>query len=152
MKDLQIRLVLPEDKENYVTMRYALWPSLPLEEHAKDFDALQAGDRTCQRYGVVALARNNQGAGFMDFSIRSYVDGSTKQPVAHLEGIWVKEEYQRRGIGKALVTFFEKWAAENGFVEISSDADIENVISHHAHEKWGFSEVDRIVIFRKPLK
>ena len=146
-----VRFVSPDDRDSYCRLRFQLWPELPLAEHHKDFDHLIKNDANNACFGAVAYLDNGIAAGFIDFSIRSYVDGCTQTPVAHLEGILVDPAYQRRGVGKKLVAFFEEWARKNNFVEISSDADIDNLISHHAHKDWGFDEVDRIVIFRKPL-
>jgi aminoglycoside 6'-N-acetyltransferase I len=36
--------------------------------------------------------------------------------------------------------------------ELGSDAAIDNSLSHAAHFGWGFSETERIVYFRKPLR
>jgi aminoglycoside 6'-N-acetyltransferase I len=38
-----------------------------------------------------------------------------------------------------------------GFRELGSDSLIENQAAHEAHARWGFSETERVVYFRKPL-
>jgi aminoglycoside 6'-N-acetyltransferase I len=68
-----------------------------------------------------------------------------------LEGIFVREEFRRRGIGARLMAYAEEFVAARGFTEIGSDTDIANRASHAAHRSWGFVETERVVYFRKVL-
>jgi aminoglycoside 6'-N-acetyltransferase I len=71
--------------------------------------------------------------------------------VPYLEGWFVDEARQRQGVGRALIDFVADWARSVGFSEIASDAELENVLSQHAHKRLGFSEVERTVYFIKDL-
>jgi aminoglycoside 6'-N-acetyltransferase I len=44
------------------------------------------------------------------------------------------------------------WAKAKGFTEIASDTWLENESSIMAHKALGYTEVERIVCFVKPLK
>ena len=63
----------------------------------------------------------------------------------------MEESFRRRGIGTALVRAAEQWARDQGCSEFASDAEIENDISVTAHKALGFTEVSRVVCFRKDL-
>jgi aminoglycoside 6'-N-acetyltransferase I len=45
----------------------------------------------------------------------------------------------------------EEWGRAQGCTEFASDALIENVVSIAAHRALGFTEIDRVVTFRKDL-
>jgi aminoglycoside 6'-N-acetyltransferase I len=71
--------------------------------------------------------------------------------VPFLEGIFVRPQFRRRGIGARLIAHMEAFLVARGFDEIGSDALIDNHESHAAHCGWGFSETERVVYFRKAL-
>jgi aminoglycoside 6'-N-acetyltransferase I len=96
---------------------------------------------------------NNEGAiAFMNLSLRSdYVPGATHSPVAYVEGIYVRDEYRKQGIGASLIKSAQEWALEQGCSELASDALIDNTASHEFHAKIGFQEVERTVFFIKSI-
>ncbi|MEQ8993378.1 MAG: GNAT family N-acetyltransferase [Pseudomonadales bacterium] len=71
--------------------------------------------------------------------------------MAFLEGIFVAPDARRRSIARALVAAVGHWARRRGMVELASDADIANTVSHTTHRALGFQETERVVFFRKPL-
>jgi aminoglycoside 6'-N-acetyltransferase I len=73
------------------------------------------------------------------------------QPVPFLEGIFVRPQFRRLGVGARLIAHIEDFVAARGFHELGSDALIDNHESHAAHRGWGFSEMERVVYFRKIL-
>lgn len=89
---------------------------------------------------------------FIHLSIRNdYVEGATELPVAYIEGIYVKPDYQKQGIAAALLKVAEDWAKQKGLDQIASDTDQNNLGSIDFHKKIGFTEVERIVCFIKDL-
>lgn len=88
----------------------------------------------------------------MNLSLRhDYVPGVTQSPVAYIEGIYVKENYRKQGIGKALIQYAEQWAIEQGCTQLASDALLENTERYEFHTHIGFEEVERVVCFIKPV-
>ena len=83
--------------------------------------------------------------------LTEYVPGATQSPVAYVEGIYVKEEYRKQGVGKSLIQYAQQWALEHGCVELASDALLENTASYEFHTKVGFQEVERVVTFIKQI-
>lgn len=89
---------------------------------------------------------------FIHLSIRNdYVEGATELPVAYIEGIYVKPDYQKQGIAGSLIKVAEDWAKQKGLNQIASDTDLNNLVSIDFHHKTGFTEVERIVCFIKNL-
>ncbi len=100
------------------------------------------------------LIRDDDGTaiGFMNLSLRyEYVPGATQNPVAYVEGIYIKDKYRKQGVGTHLIQFAERWAFEHGCVELASDALLENTASYEFHTKTGFQEVERVVTFIKQI-
>ena len=102
---------------------------------------------------VVIVAERDGGGlcGFAEVGTRSFAEGCESFPVAYLEGWYVDDDHRGRGVGKALVRAVIEWATARGFSEIASDTHVTNHTSQQAHERLGFVEVDRAVLYRKPL-
>jgi aminoglycoside 6'-N-acetyltransferase I len=145
--DLRVRVLEASDGPAWAEMRAALWPEASAEEHARDIDDVLRSDRV---WGFIAEV-HGMPAGFAELAIRDYANGCASRPVPFLEGIFVREEFRRRGIGARLMAYAEEFVAARGFTEIGSDTDIANRASHAAHRSWGFVETERVVYFRKVL-
>lgn len=90
--------------------------------------------------------------GFAQCNLRyEYVEGTKTSPVGYLEGIFVKEEYRKRGYAKELLSACEQWAKEQGCREFASDCELSNSESLVFHLKNGFNEANRIICFKKAL-
>ena len=136
------------DKAVWAEMRAALWPEEAVNAHALEIDdILRSGDV----WGFVAETKDRAPVGFAEVAIRKYANGCDSQPVPFLEGIWVRQEFRRQGIGAALIRYLEAFLVARGYRELGSDALIDNLISHDSHRHWGFSETERVVYFRKTL-
>lgn len=144
-----IRKMSQADSQLWAEMRFKLWGRHSIDEHLGDIERMLGGGR---RVGYIILLPDHAPGGFAEICIREYANGCTAQPVPFLEGIWVDPKHRRNGIGRLLVEKITEDLLEQGFLELCSDADIRNRRSHLAHAKWGFSETERVVYFRKPLK
>jgi len=143
-----IREMGAPDRAVWAEMRGALWPESSLAAHAQELaEMLGSGEA----WGFLAEAADGAAAGFAEVAIRKYANGCTTRPVPFLEGIWVRAEFRRRGVGARLIAHVGAFAAARGFRELGSDAELDNRISHAAHRGWGFTETERVVYFRKAL-
>jgi aminoglycoside 6'-N-acetyltransferase I len=146
--NISIREMGAADRAAWAEMRGALWPEETAQEHATGIDEIVGLN---DAWGFIAETVDGTPVGFAELAIRKYANGCTARPVPFLEGIWVRAEFRRRGIGARLIAHVGAFAADRGFREIGSDTEIENRTSHAAHRSWGFSETERVVYFRKAL-
>ena len=146
---MRIRAYEPGDASEWLRMRAALWPDEPRTALADGMPEWLARPDTV----VLVAERSDAGglAGFAEVGTRPYADGCDTSPVAYLEGWYVDADVRRRGVGAALVRAAEGWARARGLREFASDALLDNVTSHRAHEAVGFAEVERAVRYRKAL-
>jgi aminoglycoside 6'-N-acetyltransferase I len=137
------------DRAIWLDMRIALWPDETPRDHAEMIDEMLSGG---DAWGLVAEAADGAAIGFAEIAERKYANGCDTRPVAFLEGVWVKPQFRRRGIGARLIAQAQTFLAARGFRELGSDTQIDNHSSQAAHLAWGFSETERVVYFRKVLK
>ena len=147
---MQLRAVQHSDAAYWERMRQQLWPSAP-GEHAREIAAFFAGKLPEPAEVLLAFDDAGRAIGFAEISIRPFAEGSYEGPVAYLEGWFVEEANRRQGVGAALLAAVEDWARAQGLSELCSDAEIDNAVSQTSHRALGFTEVARIVCFRKTL-
>jgi aminoglycoside 6'-N-acetyltransferase I len=102
---------------------------------------------------VVFVAEwEGQIVGFLELGYRQYAPGCSSSPVPFIEGWYVEPGVRKQGIGRALVTAAETHARGAGHAEIASDAEFDNDDGVAAHKALGYSIIERVVCFRKPLR
>jgi aminoglycoside 6'-N-acetyltransferase I len=141
---MKVRPYAPGDRRGYQRMREALWPDCS----DADNDSWFARDDA-----TTFLATRDDGSlcGFVEVGSRPYAEGCESSPVGYVEGWWVAPDMRCQGVGRALLHAAEDWARSRGYTEMGSDALIDNSGSHAAHGRCGYSEVERLVMFRKSL-
>jgi aminoglycoside 6'-N-acetyltransferase I len=142
-----IRIAQQADLVAWSLLRSELWPDCSAERHKLEIAQL------VDSHGIVALAEvNGEIVGFAEASIRDdHVEGTSITPVPYLEGWFVSKDFRRIGIGKALLAFIEAWALKQGFRELASDAEVDNLPAIQTHRRRGFEETGRTVHFVKRL-
>ena len=143
-----VRKMKGSDIPDWIVMRRQLWSDTSDVVHRKDMGNMISGTTS---FAYIALADNDEKAGFAEVSIRDYANGCTRQPVPFLEGIWVSSDHRREGVGRKLIEAITAEMRSQGYSELCSDADDQNFESHRAHENWGFEETARVIYFRKSL-
>ena len=129
-------------------MTRALFPHASPEECASDLRAILARPDAA----LFVAEREGEGlAGFVEVGARSIADGCATSPVGYIEAWYVDPDVRRSGLGGALIAAAESWARERGYREMASDALIGNDVSHAAHGSLGYTEVDRVITYRKDL-
>ena len=130
-------------------MRLRLWPHCEPADNEEDMAAL-ADPKGALRVVFLAFF-DDRPVGFAEISERSVVAGAGNAPAAHLEGWWVEDALQRRGIGGALVRAAADWARREGYAFFGSDVEIDNLVSQKAHAALGFVEQGRVVNYLMTL-
>jgi aminoglycoside 6'-N-acetyltransferase I len=139
-----IRTYRSEDYAEWRRMRSSLWP----DQTDADMAAwLARPDATV----IVAVRAIGSLSGFVEIGERTNADGCETSPVAYVEGWWVDADVRRQGIGAKLIEAAESFARSRGYRELGSDTELHNVISQRAHERLGFQDHDRVVLYRKVL-
>ena len=124
-----------------------LWPDNEPEDMEEEFAALLS-----KPDAAVFLAAEGEAIGFAQCQLRrDYVEGTDSSPVGYLEGIFIREEYRRKGIAKQLLKACEDWAGEQGCTEFASDCELTNYDSFRFHLALGFLEANRIICFTKKI-
>lgn len=137
------------DEESLASLAALLWGSHAREEMLREFSRLIVHEEA----GVFLGYQGEEPIGFAQCQLRhDYVEGTQSSPVGYLEGIFVKEEFRRRGFGGELLRECEKWALGKGCTEFASDCELENDDSFHFHMAEGFAEANRVVCFCKQLQ
>ena len=133
----------------WLSLRSELWPHCPKEQHLEEMKTyLSSGDKS-----IFLAFHENTVIGFCECSIRhDYVEGSTANPTAYLEGIFVAVAFRKQRIATNLLQYAEIWAKKLGCHELGSDANISNQASIDMHLSLGFIEKSRIVHFIKSIR
>lgn len=147
---MQTRIIEQCDVAEWARMREQLWPE-QRAEHEREIAVFFAGHRRDPAEVILAIGDEGQPIGFAEVTLRSHAEGCSTTPVAYLEGWFVEAEYRGRGVGTMLMTAVEDWARAQGCTELASDTEWHNTASQAAHRALGFTEVDRIVCFKKEL-
>lgn len=146
----RVRPCAGAQEPGWLALRQALWPEGSAAEHEEEMRSFVA---TPERYGqFIGLDEAGQALGFVEVAMRhDYVNGTESSPVAFVEGLYVRPDSRRCGLGAALMAAAEAWARSQGCSELASDALLDNRVSHQTHLALGFEETERVVYFRKRL-
>lgn len=126
---INIKVATKEDIDSWVKMRLELWSTSNGEELRKELQEM-VGTNTFQ--GWIAFEGDKK-IGFAEASIRPFANGCESRPVVFFEGVWVCDSYRNKGVGREFVKAVEDWAKQNGIMEIGSDAELTNTLSHDCH-------------------
>lgn len=147
--DFAVRPLREQDLDEWLRLRKMLWDENDAEEHRSEMlDILGHADTQ-----LVLVADRGDGKliGFLEASIRPFVEDCETDHVGYLEGWFVEPDERRKGVGRELVGTAERWARQKGCTEMASDAEVGNDRSIAAHASLGYKETSRLVHLRKEL-
>lgn len=151
---MRIREIQRQDRAEWLRLLLGLYAGSSEADHAPSVDAFLDGSasRSLLPSAVFVAERADSGlCGFLELSVRNYAEGCAGA-TPYVESWYVDSDVRGAGIGRRLVRAAEVWAQQNGFSELASDAEASNTLSQQVHLAVGFSEVERIVVFRKDLR
>ena len=144
-----VRPISEKDLSEWFRLRRKLWDATGDDGHKAEM--LDILDHSDTQFVVVADSGNGKLAGFLEASIRPFVEDCESDNVGYLEGWFIDPEYRRQGLGRMLVAAAEEWARRKGCTEMASDAELGNEMSLAAHTRLGYQETSRLVHLRKEL-
>ncbi|MGX4687362.1 aminoglycoside 6'-N-acetyltransferase [Vagococcus sp. JNUCC 83] len=125
-----------------------LWESHSRKELEKEYQEIINKDNAV----IFLIYIKAKIVGFAHCQLRyDYVEGTRSSPVGYLEGIFVEEQFRKQGLAKQLLLVCEAWIKEKGCYEFASDSDLNNLESYQFHQASGFTEVNRIICYKKYL-
>lgn len=144
-----VRPLQEKDLGEWLRLRKLLWDAINDDDHRTEMvDIVEHSDT---QFVVVADTGNGRLGGFLEASIRPFVEDCHTDHVGYLEGWFVEADYRRQGLGGELVAAAEQWARSRGCTEMASDAEMGNETSIAVHTRVGYTETSRLVHFRKDL-
>ena len=150
---MRIREIQAEDRDEWLRLLLDLYAGSTEKDHSQIVDAYLAGASTNHLIPDIVLVAERSGSalgGFLELSVRNYAEGCVGA-TPYIESWYVDPDIRRSGIGRKLVEAAELWALSQGYRELASDAELSNAASHSAHEAVGFTEVERVVHYRKRI-
>ncbi len=144
-----VRPILERDYADWFRLRKSLWDESSEDEHRTEMTDIIEHIET--QLVLVATTSGGRLVGFLEASIRPFVEDCHSDHVGYLEGWFVEAEFRQHGLGKRLVKTAENWAREKGCEEMASDSEIGNDLSLKAHLGLGYQETSRLVHLRKDL-
>ncbi len=148
-QNYRVREVTANDASEWFRLRKLLWDESSDDEHRVEMLDIYEHNET--QLVLVVETDNGKLVGFLEASIRPFVEDCHSDHVGYLEGWFVEPEYRKHGIGRHLVKTAENWAREKGCTEMASDSEIGNDLSLSAHQNLGYEETSRLVHLRKDL-
>ncbi|MBR6643258.1 MAG: GNAT family N-acetyltransferase [Lachnospiraceae bacterium] len=148
---MNLTIYKAKEKDVLTVARLAIqmWEDNVLAELAAELAELMKSPEAVVFLGEV----DGQAIGFAQCQLRhDYVEGTETSPVGYLEGIFIEEEYRRKGFAKQLLAACEEWAKEQGCTEFASDCELDNTESLKFHLSLGFEEANRVICFAKKLE
>ena len=144
----KIRRAQVKDAETLALLAIQMWEDHEVAELADEFrEIVGKDDAVC----FITFAEDRPVA-FAQCQLRyDYVEGTESFPVGYLEGIFVSEDYRKKGLAAKLLAECEKWAKGKDCTEFASDCELDNESSLRFHLALGFEEVNRVICFRKTL-
>ena len=99
------------------------------------------------REQVFVACRDGAVAGFIH--VEKY-DTLYFETMCNVLGLAVKKDFQKTGIGKALVTAAETWAKENGIKFMRVNSGITRTVAHEFYKRLGYeSEKEQLRFIKK---
>jgi aminoglycoside 6'-N-acetyltransferase I len=145
----RVRQLEEKDIDQWAKLRQHLWDGLSDEENSVKMTGNYEHSDT--QLALVSESSEGNLIGFLEASVRPFVEDCHSENVGYLEGWWIEPDYRRNGIGRNLVSAAEQWARGKGCEEMASDSELGNDLSLEAHLRLGYEETSRLVHLRKEL-
>lgn len=144
-----VRPLRESDLNEWFRLRKLLWDATSDDDHKSEM--LDILDHPDSQHVLFADSGSGRLIGFLEVSIRPFVEDCSTDHVGYLEGWFVDPQFRKNGVGRELVRHAEAWARERGCSEMASDAEVGNDSSLAAHQNLGYAVTSRLIHLRKEL-
>lgn len=144
-----VRPLRETDLDEWLRLRKILWDEISEDDHKSEM--IDILDHYDSQFVLFADCGDGKLVGFLEASIRPFVEDCSTDHVGYLEGWFVEPQFRKFGIGRSLVREAEAWARDRGCTEMASDAELGNDLSLAAHLNLGYQETSRLIHLRKEL-
>lgn len=145
---IAVRQAGEADFDTWAALLAKLHPDTSVEDFRAEVEQLV---RLPEPYLVFLAEDAGTAIGLLDARVRNYAEGAPNLRAAYVEDLWVAPERRGEGIAGLLLAAVENWARGHGLDWLGSDTWPDNEKSLRWHERAGFVEVERLVVFGKPL-
>ena len=144
MDNIKIRTVSIDDADDIcaISGKYLGYPCEPSLVREK------IGNLNPDREAVFVAVKDDNSVGYIH--VEKY-DLLYFETMANILGLAVKSEYQHNGIGKALVSAAEAWAAENGIRSMRLNSGASRTAAHEFYKHLGYDSDKGQLRFTKNL-
>jgi aminoglycoside 6'-N-acetyltransferase I len=147
---VSIQRALRRDIPTWLQLRRLLWPGTSSGRHATEVEEILGTPGRSIAFFSCSVDGNV--SGFIEATLRQYVEGVASSPVGYIEGWYVVKSLRGTGVGRKLVETAEAWAYSRGAREMASDTDLTNKAGQRAHLRLGYKPIGRLVFFAKRLR
>lgn len=145
---MKIQQLSTESLNKLIELVLEFWPGCIFDEEFEAYKNVLSAENEI----IYLVEEKGIYIAFIHLSLRTdYVEGATAFPVAYIEALYVKPDFQRLGIGKLLLDAGENWSKQKGCSQIASDTELNNINAIAFHNKLGFEEANRVICFIKKL-
>ncbi len=133
-----------ENLDKLTELGVALWPNNEYDSLQSDFEYIIG-----HLLNRVYLAKSDEDyIGFIHLAIRKgFVEGANSSPVGYVEGIYVKPEFRKMGVAKALYNAGVQWVKSKKCYQVGADLGLNNETCPDFYVNMGFDEVNRIICY-----
>lgn len=150
-----IRQAKESDFDEWLRMRKQLFSEYSPDELLKEIEQIYFERSVVGELDYVVYVFDkgqDQLGGFIETSLRRFVEDCQTSPIGYIESLYVDSELRRKGIAKELVKKSEDWIIRKNCSEyfVDTDPDMPDAIDFYL--SYGFQEIRRKeeeIIFRK---
>jgi aminoglycoside 6'-N-acetyltransferase I len=136
------------DLDRWAALLAKLHPATSVAEFRAEVAQLV---RLPEPYVAFLAEEDGEAVGMIDARVRNYAEGAPHLRAAYVEDLWVAPDHRGQGVAGRLLETVEAWARGQGLDWLGSDTGPDNADSIRWHQRHGFAEVERLVVFGKPL-
>lgn len=145
---MRLKPILRSDFSRWLELRQRLFTDVDEGYHVQEMDITLASPDAAAFF---CITDDGEVAGFLEVSLRNFVDGCLGGPVGYLESMYLEPAFRGKGLGRKIVEEAAAWFRRRGCSDMATDTELENEAAQAFFLGIGFTETFRIVEFKRAL-